>query len=125
MNIIKRNIDEMHILFGVKTHTKCEKCVFLLNENYCFCEKWGKILSGVKSLRLVDYIRRKMMTKIEAYDELHEIIKRFSPMSEDEIEDTLYKQVTFEDIKDSITMMNNVCIRMKEIVGKVDEDAYE
>lgn len=42
MNIIKRNIDEMHILFGVKTHTKCEKCVFLLNENHCFCEKWGK-----------------------------------------------------------------------------------
>lgn len=62
------------------------------------------------------------MTKIEAYDELHEIIKRFSPMSEDEIEDTLYKQVTFEDIKDSITMMNNICIRMKEIVGKVEED---
>ena len=62
------------------------------------------------------------MTKIEAYDELHKIIKRFSPMSEEEIEDTLYKQVTFEDIKDSITMMNNVCIRMKEIVGKVDED---
>lgn len=62
------------------------------------------------------------MTKIEAYDELHEIIKRFSPMTEDEIEDTLYKQVTFEDIKDSITVMNNVCIRMKEIVGKVDED---
>ena len=65
------------------------------------------------------------MTKIEAYDELHKIIKRFSPMSEDEIEDTLYKQVTFEDIKDSITMMNNVCIRMKEIVGKVEEDVYE
>ena len=62
------------------------------------------------------------MTKIEAYDELYKIIKRFSPMSEDEIEDTLYKQVTFEDIKDSITMMNNVCIRMKEIVEKVDED---
>lgn len=62
------------------------------------------------------------MTKIEAYDELHEIIKRFSPMSEDEIEDTLYKQVTFEDIKDNITMMNNVCIRMKEIVEKVEED---
>lgn len=62
------------------------------------------------------------MTKIEAYDELHEIIKRFSPMSEDEIEDTLYKQVTFEDIKDSVTMMNNVCIRMKEIVEKVEED---
>lgn len=65
------------------------------------------------------------MTKIEAYDELYKIIKKFSPMSEDEIEDTLYKQVTFEDIKDSITMMNNVCIRMKEIVGKVEEDVYE
>lgn len=65
------------------------------------------------------------MTKIEAYDELHEIIKRFSPMSEDKIEDTLYKQVTFEDIKDNITMMNNICIRMKEIVGKVDKDVYE
>lgn len=62
------------------------------------------------------------MTKIEAYDELYEIIKRFSPMSEDEIEDTLYKKATFEDIKDSITMMNNVCIRMKEIVEKVDKD---
>lgn len=62
------------------------------------------------------------MTKIEAYDELYEIIKRFSPMSEDEIEDTLYKQVTFEDIKDSVTMMNNVCIQMKEIVEKVEED---
>lgn len=62
------------------------------------------------------------MTKIEAYDELHEIIKKFSPLSEDEIEDALYKQVTFEDIKDGLTMMNNVCIRMKEIVGKVDED---
>lgn len=62
------------------------------------------------------------MTKIEAYDELHEIIKRFSPMSEEEIEDTLYKQVTFEDIKDSITMMNNVCIRMKEIVEQVEEE---
>lgn len=62
------------------------------------------------------------MTKIEAYDELHKIIKQFSPLSEDEIEDALYKQVTFEDIKDGLTMMNNVCIRMKEIVGKVDED---
>lgn len=62
------------------------------------------------------------MTKIEAYDELHEIIKRFSPMSEEENEDTLYKQVTFEDIKDSITMMNNVCIRMKEIVEQVEEE---
>lgn len=62
------------------------------------------------------------MTKIEAYDELYEIIKRFSPMTEEEIEDSLYHSVTFEDIKDSITMMNNVCIRMKEIVEKVDED---
>lgn len=62
------------------------------------------------------------MTKIEAYDELHEIIKRFSPMSEDEIEDALYKQMTFEDIKDCITMINNVYIRMKEIVGKVEEN---
>lgn len=62
------------------------------------------------------------MTKIEAYDELREIIKRFSPMSEDEIEDTLYKQVTFEDIKDAIVMMNETCAQMKEIVGKVDED---
>ena len=65
--------------------------------------------------------KERKMTKIEAYDELHKIIKRFSPMSEDEIEDTLYKCLTFEDIKDSITMMNNVCIRMKEIVEKVDE----
>jgi hypothetical protein len=62
------------------------------------------------------------MTKIEAYDELHEIIKRFSPMSEDEIEDTLYHSVTFEDIKDAIVMMNNACAQMKEIVGKVEED---
>lgn len=61
------------------------------------------------------------MTKIEAYDELHEIIKRLSPMSEDEIEDTLYKQVTFEDIKDSIVLMNEICAQMKEIVGKVEE----
>lgn len=61
------------------------------------------------------------MTKIEAYDELYKIIKRFSPMNEDEIEDTL-KQVTFEEIKDTVTMINNVCIQMKEIVEKVDED---
>lgn len=62
------------------------------------------------------------MTKIEAYDELYKIIKKFSPMSEDEIEDTLYKQVTFEDIKDSIITINNIFIRMKEIVKKVEED---
>ena len=61
------------------------------------------------------------MIKIEAYDELREIIKKFSPMNEDEIEDLL-KQVTFEEIKDSITMMNKVCIRMKEIVEKVEEN---
>ena len=61
------------------------------------------------------------MTKIEAYDELHKIIKKFSPMNEDEIEDTL-RQVTFEEIKDTVTMMNNVCIQMKEIVGKVEEE---
>jgi hypothetical protein len=81
-----------------------------------------KILSGVRNLRLVDYIRRKKMTKIEAYDELHEIIKKFSPLSEDEIEDALYHSVTFEDIKDAIVMMNNTCAQMKEIVGKVEED---
>lgn len=61
------------------------------------------------------------MTKIEAYDELYKIIKRFSPMNEDEIEDTL-KQVTFEEIKDTVTMMNNDCIQMKEIVEKVEDD---
>jgi hypothetical protein len=71
---------------------------------------------------LKDYIRREKMTKIEAYDELHEIIKKFSPLSEDEIEDALYHSVTFEDIKDAIVMMNNTCAQMKEIVGKVDED---
>jgi hypothetical protein len=81
-----------------------------------------KILSGVRNLRLVDYIRRKKMTKIEAYDELHEIIKKFSPLSEDEIENALYHSVTFEDIKDAIVMMNNTCAQMKEIVGKVEED---
>ena len=62
------------------------------------------------------------MTKIEAYDELHKIIKQFSPMSEDEIEDTLYNQVTFQDIRDAIVMMNETCAQMKEIVRKVDED---
>jgi hypothetical protein len=87
-----------------------------------FVKNGVKILSGVRNLRLVDYIRRKKMTKIEAYDELHEIIKKFSPLSEDEIEDALYHSVTFEDIKDAIVMMNNTCAQMKEIVGKVEED---
>lgn len=62
------------------------------------------------------------MTKIEAYDELYKIIKQFSPMSEKEIDDTIYNQVTFQDIKDAIVMMNDVCAQMKEIVGKVEED---
>jgi hypothetical protein len=87
-----------------------------------FVKNGVKILSGVRNLRLVDYIRRKKMTKIEAYDELHEIIKKFSPLSEDEIKDALYHSVTFEDIKDAIVMMNNTCAQMKEIVGKVEED---
>jgi hypothetical protein len=81
-----------------------------------------KILSGVRNLRLVDYIRRKKMTKIEAYDELYKIIKQFSPMNEKEIDNALYNQVTFQDIKDAIVMMNNTCAQMKEIVGKVEED---
>ena len=62
------------------------------------------------------------MTKIEAYDELHKIIKQFSPMTEKEIDDTIYNQVTFQDIRDAIVMMNETCAQMKEIVGKVDED---
>lgn len=62
------------------------------------------------------------MTKIEAYDELYKIIKQFSPMTEKEIDDTLYNQVTFQDIRDVIVMMNETCAQMKEIVGKVNED---
>jgi hypothetical protein len=81
-----------------------------------------KILSGVRNLRLVDYIRRKKMTKIEAYDELYKIIKQFSPMNEKEIDNALYNQVTFQDVRDAIVMMNNTCAQMKEIVGKVEED---
>lgn len=60
------------------------------------------------------------MTKIEAYDELHEIIKQFSPMNESEIDNALYNQVTFQDIRDVIVLMNETCAQMKEIVGKVE-----
>jgi hypothetical protein len=87
-----------------------------------FVKNGVKILSGVRNLRLVDYIRRKKMTKIEAYDELYKIIKQFSPMNEKEIDNALYSQVTFQDIKDAIVMMNETCAQMKEIVGKVKED---
>lgn len=45
------------------------------------------------------------MTKIEAYDELHKIIKKFSPMSEKEIDDALYNQATFQDIRDAIMVL--------------------
>lgn len=62
------------------------------------------------------------MTKIEAYDELYKIIKQFSPMNEKEIDNALYNQVTFQDVRDAIVMMNNTCTQMKEIVGKVEED---
>jgi hypothetical protein len=66
--------------------------------------------------------KERKMTKIEAYDELYKIIKQFSPMNEKEIDNALYSQVTFQDIKDAIVMMNETCAQMKEIVGKVDED---
>ena len=59
------------------------------------------------------------MTKIEAYDELHKIIKRFSPLSKTDIDNALYYQMTFDDIKDVI---NEICAQMKEIIGKVEED---
>lgn len=62
------------------------------------------------------------MTKIEAYDELYKIIKQFSLMSESDIDNALYYQVTFQDIRDAIVMMNETCAQMKEIVGKVEED---
>lgn len=49
----------MHILFGVKPHTKCEKCVFLLNENYCFCEKWGKNTKWSKKFKACGLYKEK------------------------------------------------------------------
>lgn len=60
------------------------------------------------------------MTKIEAYDELHKIIKQFSPMNESEIDNALYNQATFQDIRNAIVLMNETCAQMKEIVGKVE-----
>lgn len=60
------------------------------------------------------------MTKIEAYDELYKIIKQFSPMNENEIDNALYNQVTFQDIRDAIVLMNETCAQMKEIVEKVE-----
>lgn len=48
---IKRNIDEMHVLFGIKNHCKCEKCKYLHIENHCFCEKWGKNTKWSKKFR--------------------------------------------------------------------------
>lgn len=62
------------------------------------------------------------MTKIEAYDELYEIIKKFSPMCEDDIDDTLYNQMTFQDIRDAIIEINDTLALMKEIIGEVKEN---
>lgn len=62
------------------------------------------------------------MTKIEAYDELYKIIKKFSPMCEDDIDNALYNQMTFQDIRDAIIEINDTLALMKEIIGEVKEN---
>ena len=42
MSFIKRNIDEMHILFGESEH-KCGNCVYLFQQGLHYrCSKWGE-----------------------------------------------------------------------------------
>ena len=39
---IRRNIDEMHVLFGKSKH-ECEGCKYLFREGYHYrCRKWGE-----------------------------------------------------------------------------------
>lgn len=42
-NQIKRNIDEMHVLFGVNDSTVCQSCKYLTHgKNGYYCSQWGE-----------------------------------------------------------------------------------